>query len=252
MDAPIVLLNAFPLDRGQWEPLLSALGEDIRGDVITFDMPGIGDMPLSPEDPSLDLIADAAVTAMREATGAHAAVWIGCSMGGYVAMSVAQSHADAVAGLGLIATKASADTAQAAEQRRQMAAHVDHAPSHPDPRGAAEGLVGTVGPGREPLLDLVAANVAHQGGAGIAWNQRAMAARPDRLEVLRGVDALAVVIAGELDSITPRAEMDRIAEALDTDLVVIAGVGHLAALEAPAEVAASLRPLLTATSAATQ
>src|SRR5690554_7546517 len=134
---PVVLLNAFPMDRQQWEPLISVLGDRVRGDLITFDMPGIGDMPLTEEEPGLDLIADAAVLAMREATGAQAAVWIGCSMGGYVALAVAQRWPDAVAGLGLICTKATADDDGARTRRLEIAADVEDAEGHPDPAGAA-------------------------------------------------------------------------------------------------------------------
>ena len=241
---PVVLLNAFPVDRAQWEPLIAAWGDRARGDVITFDMPGIGEMPLTDEEPGLELIADAAVLAMREATGARAAVWIGCSMGGYVAMAVAERSADAVAGLGLIATRASADEDDARAAREDAAAAAESAGGHPDAQGAAEGLVGTQGPARDELVEWVAGNIAKHVGDGIAWGQRAMAARPDRLEVLRGLDCPAVVVAGEQDGIVPRERMQEVAAALDVELVVIEGAGHLAALEDPVEVARVLAPLL--------
>lgn len=244
--APVVLLNAFPLDRQQWEPLIAVLGDRVRGDLITFDVPGIGEMPLTEEEPDLDLIADAAVLAMREATGAQAAVWIGCSMGGYVALSVAQRAPDAVAGLGLICTKASADDDEARAKRLDVAAQVEHADGHPDPVAAADGMVGLQGPGREELVEWVAANVARQRGDGIAWGQRAMAARPDRTEVLREADAPVVVVLGERDSVVRREEGAAMAEAAGVEPVVLDGVGHLAALEAPAATADALAPLLRA------
>lgn len=244
--APVVLLNAFPMDRHQWEPLIAVLGDRVRGDLITFDMPGIGDMPLTDEEPGLDLIADAAVLAMREATGAQAAVWIGCSMGGYVALSVAQRWPDAVAGLGLICTKATADDDEARERRLEVATTVENEEGHPDPAGAAEGMVGLEGPGREELVEWVAANVARQRGDGIAWGQRAMAARPDRTEVLREADAPVVVVLGGLDSVVRRDEGLAMAEAAGVEPVVLDGAGHLAALEAPAATAEALTPLLRA------
>ena len=124
MAVPLVLINAFPLDKEQWEPTLEALAaiKAPVGDIITFDPPGIGDMPATEEDPSLDLIADAAVAAMREVTGRRDALWVGCSMGGYVAMAVLHRHPDAVAGLGLIGTRASEDTEQARQRRESAAA----------------------------------------------------------------------------------------------------------------------------------
>ena len=115
---------------------------------------------------------------------------------------------------------------------------------HPDPRGAAEGMVGMQGAGREELVDWVAENVARRRGDGIAWGQRAMADRPDRTEVLRSVDAPVVVVLGEADSIVRREAGLAMAEAAGVEPVMLAGVGHLAALEAPAEVARAIEPLL--------
>lgn len=241
---PIVLLNAFPVDRAQWEGLLSVLGTDVRGDVITFDMPGIGEMPLPDDEPGLELIADAAVLAMREATGEDKAHWIGCSMGGYVAMAVAERHPDAVAGLGLIATKAAADTEEAAAKRRSLADAVENRDGVEDPAAMAEPLIGTEGPRREELVEWVTRNIARHHGEGIAWGQRAMAERPDRTEVLRSVDGPSVVIAGEKDAVVPREAIEAMADALGVEPVVIPGVGHLAAFEDPAAVARALAPLL--------
>ncbi|WNM23786.1 alpha/beta hydrolase [Demequina capsici] len=242
---PVVLLNAFPVDRAQWDPLIDAMADidALPGDVISFDMPGIGEMPIPDEEPSLELIADAAVAAMRETTGHDAAVWIGCSMGGYVAMAVAERHPDAVAGLGLIATRSTADTREAHENRLAMAAAMDGAPGVPDPRAMAEDLVGTQGPGRAALVDAIAANIATHSGAGIAWGQRAMAARPDRTAVLAEIDGPAVVIGGEHDKLVSSHDIAVMAEALFIEPVLVYGVGHLAAFEAPQEVARLLAPL---------
>lgn len=240
--APLVLLNAFPVDRSQWEPLIALLS-DFDGDIISFDMPGIGDMPLPDEEPSLNLIADAAVLAMREATGHHAAVWVGCSMGGYVAMAVAERYPDAVAGLALLDTRSTADDAAGVARRLALAESLDGKQGAQDPREMAEGLVGTKGPGRESLVASVAANIARHSGDGIAWGQRAMAARPTRTEVLRMVDAPAVVIVGEHDSITPVEHAQVMADALGVEVTVIAGVGHLSALEAPQAVYNALEPV---------
>lgn len=245
---PLVLLNAFPVDRSQWEPLIAALtaGDEVRGDIISFDMPGIGEMPLPAEEPSLELIADAAVLAMREATGHEAAVWVGCSMGGYVAMAVAEREPTAVAGLGLLGTRATADDAAGVERRLALADAVQGTEGLPDPRSTAEGLIGTQGERREALVAEIAGNVARHSGDGIAWGQRAMAARPDRTEVLRAIDAPAVVVVGGLDAFTSVDDATAMADALGVEPVVLPGVGHLCAFEAPGTVAAVLAPLFAA------
>lgn len=241
---PVVFVNAFPLDRQQWEPLIAVLGERLRGDVITFDVPGIGDMPLTDEEPSLDLIADAAVLAMREATGAQSAVWIGSSMGGYISLAVAERWPDAVAGLGLLGTKASADSEEGLAAREESAQAAEKAGGHPDPHGGAQDVVALEGPARDELVEWVALNMGRQGGDGIAWGQRAMATRPDRTEVLRLVDAPVVVVAGGLDITATVEDAQKMADAAGVSPVVLDGVGHLVAIEAPAQVADAIAPLL--------
>lgn len=241
---PLVLLNAFPVDRSQWEGLIGVFTRDAADfDIIAFDIPGIGEMPMTHEEPSLELIADAAVVAMREATGHEAAIWVGSSMGGYVAMAVAEREPTAVAGLGLIGTKSVADTPEAAAKRLEIAKTVEEAGRHPNPRLVAEDLIGTQGDERETLVSAITENVARHSAAGIAWGQRAMAARPDRTEVLRSVDAPAVVIIGENDALVPRSDAEAMAAALGVELIVLPGIGHLAAFEDPHAVARALAPL---------
>ena len=70
-----------------------------------------------------------------------------------------------------------------------------------------------------------------------------MAARPDRTEVLRAVDAPSVVIIGGTDTVIPRADAEAMAAVLGVEPVVLDGIGHLASFEAPRAVAAALAPL---------
>lgn len=233
---PLVVLNAFPLDREQWEPLLAAL-DTFDGDIITFDPPGIGDMPASPSEPSLELIADAAVAALRESTGSADAIWVGCSMGGYVAMAVLERHPDAVAGLGLIGTRAGADANEAHARRLEAAETAETLGRAPEPRKAAEGLLGAQGRADADMLASVTANVERQAGDGVAWGQRAMAARPDRLAVLATCDAPAFVVRGDDDGLTSVEEAQAMADALGVELTVAHGAGHLVHVEQPEQIA---------------
>ena len=237
---PLVLVNAFPVDRAQWDDMVEALAEldAPLGDIITFDVPGIGDMPIPDEDPSLEIIADAATLAMREVTGEDAALWVGSSMGGYIAMAVAERHPDAVAGLVLIGTKASADTTEGREKRLKLAEDLQGAPHAPDPVAMAEPLIGMQGAGREGLVAWVAENIARHSGKGIAWGQRAMADRPDRLQVLAQLEVPAAVVRGEHDSIASHEDALSMANALGVEVNTVPGVGHLTALEASRAVAA--------------
>jgi len=244
-NVPLVFLNAFPLDSEQWEPLLAVLDAPV-GDIMTFDPPGIGEMPATREDPSLELIADAAVAAMREVTGSADALWVGCSMGGYVAMAVLERHPDAVAGIGLLATRAVADTESGKARRLEAATAAMAHDGLVDPADTAHGLLGAFSGERESLVLSTAANVARQRGEGVAWCQLAMAGRPSRLEVLRASDVPAFVARGDQDGLTTDDEAAEMADALGVELTRIGAAGHLLAVEAPEAVARLITVLATA------
>ena len=101
----------------------------------------------------------------------------------------------------------------------------------------AESLLGAAARADGDLLASVAANVARQTGEGIAWGQRAMAARPDRLAVLASCDAPAFVVRGDDDSLTTAEEADALAHALGVDVTVVEGAGHLVHVEEPGVIA---------------
>lgn len=244
-NVPLVFLNAFPLDSEQWEPLLAVLDAPV-GDIITFDPPGIGEMPATTEDPSLDLIADAAVAAMREVTGSADALWVGCSMGGYVAMAVLERHPDAVAGIGLLATRAVADNDAARARRLEAATAAIFHDGLADPTETARRLLGAFSGEREQVVRSIAANVARQRGEGVSWCQLAMAARPSRLEVLRGCDVPAFVARGDQDELTTDGDAEAMADALGVELTRIGAAGHLLAVEAPEAVARLVSALAVA------
>jgi pimeloyl-ACP methyl ester carboxylesterase len=61
-----------------------------------------------------------------------------------------------------------------------------------------------------------------------------MAARPDSLPVLRALDVPALVLLGDEDALATRADADAMVSALPQGrLQVLAGSGHLSAMEVP-------------------
>jgi pimeloyl-ACP methyl ester carboxylesterase len=236
----MVFLHAFPLDSRMWKPLASLL--EARG--ITchgFDYPGLGTTPLWPTiEPSIDAIADAAVATLRDGIGASAAHWVGCSMGGYVALAIADRHPDAVAGLGLIDTRSGADNESTRQRRLVAAADVERLPSVPDPRGQAEALIGLSGAAREAAVMAATEIIGSAHPHAVAWGQRAMAARPDRTRVVEGLGKPVVVVWGENDAVASLEEAEVMARAAAVPVVAIPGVGHLSPLEHPGGVADAL------------
>ena len=241
---PLVLLHAFPLSSAMWEAQAAGLAGVAR--VVTPDLRGFGASPLGADEPSLDHAADD-VAALLDRLGLGTVVLGGLSMGGYVAMAFLRRHPGRVAGLLLADTKAGADPAAARENRLRIAGRLDA-------DGTADVLVEDVLPAltgpttaaeRPEVVARVRAMVESVPPAAAAWAQRAMAARPDSLDVLRGVDVPALVLRGDEDALAGQADVAAMVDALPQGrLETLPRAGHLTALEVPDEVVRSVRGLL--------
>ena len=113
---PLLLMHAFPLDRGMFQQQLGALSKTAR--VLTFDVPGMGESEAAPV--SMDGIADLAARLLDEQK-IHKAIIGGVSMGGYASFAFARRHADRLLGLVLADTKPEADSDEAKAARSEMA-----------------------------------------------------------------------------------------------------------------------------------
>ncbi|MGW2372451.1 MULTISPECIES: alpha/beta fold hydrolase [Kitasatospora] len=242
---PLVLLHAFPLNASMWSAQLDALpgltGDEVR--VLAPDQRGFGGTELGADEPSLDLVADD-LALLLDAAGIDRAVVGGLSMGGYVALAFARRHPDRLSGLLLANTRATADTDAARANRERIAAAVtarDSVRLLLDERVAA----GQLGPDSQHLVDRVQEMVAAASPAAVAWAQRAMAGRPDSLDVLAGLRVPLAVVAGAQDALVPPEEAELMVQARpDAELTVVPGVGHLSALESPGAFDAAVRRLL--------
>ncbi|MFD0529923.1 alpha/beta fold hydrolase [Kitasatospora arboriphila] len=243
---PIVLLHAFPLSARMWacqlERLPGPAGEAAR--VIVPDQRGFGSAPLGRDEPSLDAVADDVARLLDAARP-------GAGRRRRPVHGRLRRH-----GLRPPPRRAARRPAP-----RRHQGHPRHRSGPRQPRAdrpRRRGPRQRADPRRREDRDRPA-RPRHRPGAdrprprhdrrgpcaAVAWAQRAMAARGDSLEVLRGVRVPAAVIVGEADAVTPLAEARLMAEALpDAELTVIPSVGHLSSLEAPETFNAAVRALL--------
>lgn len=243
----VLLLHAFPCDGGLWAAQQDALA-DAGHRVLVPDLPGFGASALLPGAPSLADVADAVAGALAE-RDVPTAVVAGSSLGGYVAMALLRRHPGRVSGLGLVGTKATADTSEAAERRRAVAALVEASPEGCAAllaRGVLPGLLGPTSRRERPhLVRRVSRWIDAVPPATVAWYQRAMADRPDSVGLLGAAGIPAVVAFGTEDTLSPPAEQQVMAAALPQAAVVaVHRAGHLLPIEAPAAVSDALAELV--------
>ncbi|MDR7301110.1 alpha/beta fold hydrolase [Haloactinomyces albus] len=257
---PLVLLHAFPVDARMWHGTRALLEGQAR--VITPDQRGLGQSPLdgssapnladegatrrAAEQPDLETVATD-VIALLDGLDLSEVVLGGCSMGGYVAMAVLRAAPERVAGLLLADTKTIADNEDQRANRRNVA---DRAEAEGTAGWLAEnslpGLVSrTTRHERPGVVDEIGTLIDEQPAEGVAWAQRAMAARPDSTGTLRGFTGPALVVVGEEDAITPpETARDVTAVLPHSELVTLPGAGHLSAMETPEAFANAVLPWL--------
>ncbi|PVU83665.1 alpha/beta hydrolase [Cellulomonas sp. WB94] len=240
---PLVLLHAFPLDSRMWDDMAPLVAG--ARTVLAVDLPGLGrSAGLGTSAPSLDDAADAVAQTLT-AVGLERAIVVGLSMGGYVALALLDRHPALVAGLGLLDTRSTADDDAARANRLRVAAELESSGTVDAVRPMATALLGESSRTLHPeLVDRVGALIGQQSAAGVAWSQRAMAARPDRTAVLHQFEGPALVLVGDEDVAAPVAAAEHMVAALAaSQLVVVPHAGHLTAIEDPDAVADAISEL---------
>jgi pimeloyl-ACP methyl ester carboxylesterase len=230
---PLVLLHAFPLSSAMWLAQRERLVARFR--VLTPDLRGFGGSRLGDDPPSIDAMADDVAHLLRS-RGISKAVVGGLSMGGYVAMALCRRHPERLLGLILADTKAEADSEESRAIRLRRAEQIES-------EGSVKVLVDEV------LPDLVGPTTLRQRAlvygrvrglvqatppAAAAWALRAMANRPDSLDILRQTRVPALVMVGDEDAVASESEARAMAEALPNgEVMLIHRSGHLSAVEQP-------------------
>jgi pimeloyl-ACP methyl ester carboxylesterase len=236
----VLFAHPFPLDGTCWDDLLpgcAALG--FRAAAV--DAPGFGGTPPLGRPCTMDDLARL-LYASLDALGARTAALVGCSMGGYALMAFWRLFPERMERAGLLCTQPGADPPEAKQKREQQArAALENGPEAIT-TPLAERMVA---PG-SPLVGRVRELARNATAQGIADALRGMALRPDSTPDLPRWRARALVVCGEQDQLIPRATCDSLARNIPGSReAAVAGAGHLAFLEKPAEVLAELRWLLS-------
>ncbi|HSN15887.1 MAG TPA: alpha/beta fold hydrolase [Anaeromyxobacteraceae bacterium] len=232
----VLLLHAFPLNRGMWSRLVTALEKRHR--VIAVDYRGFGRSGLPPEALTMEVVAEDVRALLAHLRVERAAV-AGLSMGGYVALELYRQAPGLFRGLALCDTKAGSDTPEGAKGREAFAKSA----IEKGLRWVADEMVPKL---LKPQPDASAANevralIGQATPAGVAAAQRGMARRPDSTATLATITCPTLVVVGEQDGLTPPAEAEKLAAGIKgAKLVKVPGAGHLPCIESPAPFNAAL------------
>jgi pimeloyl-ACP methyl ester carboxylesterase len=246
---PVILLHAFPADRGLWLPAAQALLSRYR--VILPDLRGHGDSELGEGPATMEKHAADIARVMDDAEVRGAAL-AGISIGGYAIFEFWRRYRSRVSALVLCNTKAPADTAEARTGRLRSAEDVLERGTEPFFESMVPKLMGQSTRNTRP--DLVAGALAmmrKMSPQDVAMVQRGMAERPDSVPTLKTIAVPTLIISGEEDVLTgaPEAELMR-QNITGSQLKMIPRAGHYSPWEQPEQVGGLLRQFLDAVYAA--
>lgn len=228
------MVHGFPMNHAQWENQFlhfAALGR-----VIAPDLRGLGQSHIIGDDAviSMEQHADDLVQLLDELHLAEPVVFIGLSMGGYIAWQMLRKYPKRLRGLVLCHTRVVADTPEQAAGRHQLAAEtLQTASSLKIESVMLPRLVS--GSADSAVTSAIRQMARSSTPAGLAATLRGLAARSDATNLLPGITVPTLAISGEHDAISPPAEMSAWATTIPgSRFVTLPGVGHVSPLEAPA------------------
>ena len=227
----VLFLHGFGLSLGMWDAQ-EALAPKYR--IVRFDARGFGGSEVGDAMLTMARIAhDAAELIERLRLGP--VILVGCSMGGYAALAFAHKHAALLRGLVLVDTRAGADSPEARKGRGDLAARI----MKEGPQAALDFFLPRVfgETTKKSRADVVARfkdMVLASSPQGLSDGLHGMAARQDSTPLLREIAVPTLVVCGEEDTLTPRAEAEIMQRGIKgAELAMIPGSGHLPSMETP-------------------
>jgi len=240
----LLLVHGHPFDRTMWRGQAEAAAA-AGWRVVVPDLRGYGATTVVPGKTPLSQFA-ADLVGLLDHLGIDRFVVGGLSMGGQIAMEICRAYGDRVRGLLLAATFPQAETADGRVNRARMA---DRLVAEGLAPYAQEVLPRMVAPRNIAAMPAVAHHVLGMMRAtapeGAAAALRGRAERPDYADTLAAFDRPSLVVVGDEDAFTTRADADRMHGLLrGSELLWLEKVGHMPNLEAgPAFDAALVRLL---------
>ena len=229
----LVFLHGFAESREVWTDFQRPFPAHYR--LLAPNLPGHGTNLAPVPDFSMEAQARYVIEFLNKNACPDPVLLVCHSMGGYVALALAERYPDRVAGLALINSSALADTDEKRANREKNIAFVERhgtapfmesfvrplfAPANRDKLIAARQLLEEIGKAT-PAATIVGA-------------LRGMAARPDRRDVLRHADFPVLLVAGKHDVAVPFDDSVAQAALPATGLALfLENSGHQAYLEQP-------------------
>ncbi len=239
---PVVLLHGFLENAHIWDDFIAFLESGFR--IIAIDLPGFGKTGVFGDQHTMSFMADS-VKAVLDAEKVVDTVMVGHSMGGYVSLAFARKYPGFLRGLVLFHSHAAADSEEVRKNRSRTIEVVRQ--NHKDfisqfiPLLFAEENVSRFA----SVIQKLREESLQTPATGVMASLAGMRDRADHLELLRKASFPVFFVVGKQDS---RISLEKIAPQLllpvQSEALILDGVGHMGFVEAPAKIFPVLRDFM--------
>jgi len=235
---PVVLIHGFGLNRNIWKEMASNYLSQQR--VILPDVRGHGESEAPEGAYPMSLIAED-IRALLDFLKIEEAAICGHSMGGYITLAFAERYPERLSGLGLITTRAEADSAENRADRFNMVEKVRENGAIILDESLAPKLTKD-----ENVLHQIHEILSNTNPVGIIGVLQGMAERPDRRDLLPRIRVPSLVVAGDQDQIIDVEDARQMALAFPNGRFhLVSGAGHMPMVEKPGVLAEGLKWLIS-------
>jgi pimeloyl-ACP methyl ester carboxylesterase len=227
----VVLIHGFAENNQIWEQQQAYLSEQFY--VISPDLPGSGKTPLT-ENLSIESMADYVYTVLQT-DGIEHAVIIGHSMGGYVALALAEKYPAMVKGLGLFHSTAAPDSEEKKEGRLKSINIIEQYGAEAFIKQALPNMFSPVYKKQHPeqVEAYVSLGLQCPQESLIAY-YRAMINRPDRTALLSSLEVPVLFVIGKDDTAIPlKGVLSQVSMPHTSSIHIFGDTGHMGMWEVP-------------------
>ncbi len=228
----VVLIHGFLESTTMWHPFLPALSK--RRNVVCIDLPGHGQSGCLEETHTMELMADVVIS-LLESLNIESASFVGHSMGGYVALAIAEFSPEIINTLALMNSTTEADSEERKRNRDRALEALDENPNlflglaignlfSPENRIRYTQEISRL---KEEAMQFPL--------VGIKAALKGMKLRKDRTEVLRELSSDKIMISATADPIVPFKRSEELANSTESRLISLPG-GHMSHMEAHGEI----------------